>query len=122
MVTPIDAENMLTQTGCDGIMIARAARGNPWIFKQVKEYLNNGTVSPKIEFQEVADMIIRHCRMVIDYKGEYTGIREMRKHISWYISGFPGAAKFRSRINQIETADDLELILEEYKLLYGKLS
>lgn len=122
VVTPIDAENMLTQTGCDGIMIARAARGNPWIFKQVKEYLNNGTVSPKIEFQEVADMIIRHCRMVIDYKGEYTGIREMRKHISWYISGFPGAAKFRSRINQIETADDLELILGEYKLLYGKLS
>ncbi|TAH74910.1 MAG: tRNA dihydrouridine synthase DusB [Anaerolineaceae bacterium] len=115
VVTPNDARNMLTQTGCDGIMIARGARGNPWIFEQVKAYLDHGIIKAKPEFSEVSDMILRHCRLAIEYKGDYVGMREMRKHVAWYISGFPGSAKFRGRINEIENIDDLEFILEEYK-------
>ncbi|HPU62563.1 MAG TPA: tRNA dihydrouridine synthase DusB, partial [Mobilitalea sp.] len=84
IITPQDAKNMLDQTGCDGLMIARAARGNPWIFAQVKAYLNEGLLIPKSKFDEVMDMILRHARLIVDYKGEYTGMREMRKHVAWY--------------------------------------
>jgi len=105
---------MLNQTGCDGLMIARAARGNPWIFAQVKAYLNEGILISKPEFAEVMDMILRHARLIVDYKGEYTGMREMRKHVAWYTSGYPGSAKLRSRINEIETLTDLEILLNEY--------
>jgi len=114
IVTPQDAKNMLNQTGCDGLMIARAARGNPWIFAQVKAYLNEGILISKPEFAEVMDMILRHARLIVDYKGEYTGMREMRKHVAWYTSGYPGSAKLRSRINEIETLTDLEILLNEY--------
>lgn len=114
VVTPIDAKNMLAQTGCDGIMIARGARGNPWIFEQIKEYLDHGLIKPKPEFAEVIEMILRHAGLAIEYKGEYTGIREMRKHVAWYTSGFPGSAKFRNKINEIENIKDLEAILDEY--------
>ena len=114
IITPQDAKNMLDQTGCDGLMIARAARGNPWIFAQVKAYLNEGILISKPEFAEVMDMILRHARLIVDYKGEYTGMREMRKHVAWYTSGYPGSAKLRSRINEIETLTDLEILLNEY--------
>ncbi len=115
VVTPYDAQNMLTQTGCDGIMIARGARGNPWIFEQIKAYLENGDLKPKPEFIEVMDMMLRHCRLAIEYKSEYTGMREMRKHVAWYTSGFPGSAKLRGRISEIESIEDLESILKEYQ-------
>lgn len=116
VVTPYDAQAMLNQTGCDGIMIARGARGNPWIFEQIKAYLEHGIIKPKPKFEEVMDMTLRHCRLAIEYKSEYTGIREMRKHVAWYTSGFPGSAKLRNRITEIESIEDLECILEEYKL------
>lgn len=119
ILTPFDAENMLTQTGCDGIMIARGARGNPWIFEQIKSYLNEGIVKPKPEFKEVMDMMLDHCRLAIEYKSEYTGIREMRKHVAWYTSGFPGSAKLRDKINEIESIEDLETILEDYQMNYN---
>jgi len=114
IITPQDAKNMLDQTGCDGLMIARAARGNPWIFAQVKAYLNEGLLIPKPKFDEVMDMILRHARLIVDYKGEYTGMREMRKHVAWYTSGYPGSARLRNRINEIETLTDLEILLNEY--------
>ena len=114
--SPEDAVNMLKETGCDGIMIARGARGNPWIFQQIKEYLVSGVEKPKPGFQEVMDMIIRHAKLAIEYKGEYTGIREMRKHVAWYTVGFPGSAKLRNRVNEMESISDLEFILEEYSL------
>lgn len=114
IVTPIDAENMLTQTGCDGLMIARGTRGNPWIFEQIKAYLDKGIIIPKPGFEEVMRMILRHAQMIIDYKGEYTGIREMRKHVSWYTAGFPGSAKLRTKINEIESLEDLKILLNEY--------
>ena len=122
IVTPMDASEMLRQTGCDGIMIARAARGNPWIFEQVKAYLEHGIIKPMPEFGEVIEMILRHCRLAIEYKNEFIGMREMRKHVAWYTSGFPGSAKFRNSINEIENVEDLESILEEYKLAHDKIS
>jgi nifR3 family TIM-barrel protein len=118
VVTPYDAKAMLDQTGCDQIMIARGARGNPWIFEQVKAYLEYQALIPKPEFKEVMDMILRHTRLAIDYKGEFTAIREMRKHVAWYTSGFPGSAKLRGRISEIESMEELEAILEEYRLSF----
>ena len=112
--SPQDAERMIKETGCDAVMIGRGARGNPWIFAQVKAYLNEGILISKPEFAEVMDMILRHARLIVDYKGEYTGMREMRKHVAWYTSGYPGSAKLRSRINEIETLTDLEILLNEY--------
>jgi nifR3 family TIM-barrel protein len=121
VVTPIDASNMLAQTGCDGVMIARGARGNPWIFEQTKAYLDYGIIKPKPEFKEVMDMLLCHARLTIEYKGEFIGTREMRKHVAWYISGFPGSARFRNRINKIESIEGLEAILEEYKSAQDEL-
>lgn len=112
--TPVDAKNMLEQTGCDGLMIARGARGNPWIFEQIKAYLDEGILMHKPQFGEVMEMILRHTNLILEYKGEYTGMREMRKHVAWYTSGYPGSAKLRNRINEIETLGDLEILLKEY--------
>lgn len=102
------AKELKEYTGCDGIMIARAARGNPWIFKQVSEYLNNGIIIDKPSIEEVKEMILRHARMLIEYKGEFTGIHEMRKHVAWYTGGLPHSAKLRSMVNQIEDYAALE--------------
>ncbi len=117
VVTPQDARNMISVTGCDGIMIARGARGNPWIFEQIKAYLDKGIMIPRPEFSEVMDMILKHAKLAIEYKGEYIGMREMRKHVAWYTSGLPGSAKFRNRINEIENRGDLQALLDEYRRL-----
>lgn len=101
-------------TGCDGIMIARAARGNPWIFKQVSEYLNNGRIIDKPSGDEVRQMILRHARMLIEYKGEFTGIREMRKHVAWYTGGLPHSAELRRCVNRIEDYDELEKLISQF--------
>ena len=107
------AEKMLITTGCDGIMIGRAARGNPWIFRQIADYLKDGTVSPKPDREEVKAAILRHARLQLECKGEYTGIREMRKHVSWYTIGMPHSAKLRQRVNMAESFGELErLVLE----------
>ena len=82
-----DAVNMMKQTGCDGIMIGRAARGNPWIFRQVSEYMNNGTIIAPPSVEEICQMIKRHAKGLCEIKGEFTGIREMRKHFAWYTAG-----------------------------------
>ncbi|WP_347993925.1 tRNA dihydrouridine synthase DusB [uncultured Eubacterium sp.] len=102
-----DAKAMKEYTGCDGLMVARGARGNPWIFREIKEYLENGNVIDKPTINDIREMIIRHAKMLVDYKGEYTGIREMRKHIAWYTAGLPHSAELRRMCNQIETMDDL---------------
>lgn len=103
-----DAKKMKEYTGCDGVMIGRAARGNPWIFKQVSEYLNNGVIVEKPSMDEVKAMIVRHARMLCDYKGEYTGVREMRKHVAWYTQGMPHSAELRRKCNEIVTLEQLE--------------
>lgn len=101
-------------TGCDGIMIARAARGNPWIFKQVSEYLNKGKIIEKPSSEEVKKMILRHAAMLIEYKGEFTGIREMRKHVAWYTGGLPHSAELRRRVNEIEDYESLEKLVLQF--------
>lgn len=113
IVTPQDAKRMLEETGCDGIMIGRAARGNPWIFKQVSHYLKTGILLPKPSLAEVKEMMLRHARMQLEYKGDFTGIREMRKHVAWYTSGYPHSAELRKRVNDVESYEELEALLME---------
>jgi tRNA-dihydrouridine synthase B len=113
--SPEDAKRMITMTGCDGIMMARGTRGNPWIFEQIKAYLEEGVLLPKPSFDEVKEMILRHATLSVEYKGEFIGIREMRKHVAWYTTGYPGSAKLRNRVNEIENMEDLRHLLEEYQ-------
>ena len=102
-----DAKAMKEYTGCDGLMVARGARGNPWIFREIKEYLENGNVIDKPKINDIREMIRRHAKMLVEYTGEYTGIREMRKHIAWYTAGLPHSAELRRMCNQIETMENL---------------
>lgn len=102
-----DAIRMKEETGCDGFMIGRGAQGNPWIFRQISEYLATGTEPEKPSVEEVVSTLLRHARMLIAVKGEYTGIREIRKHAAWYTSGYKNSARLRGRINEIETYPQL---------------
>ncbi|HIT66732.1 MAG TPA: tRNA dihydrouridine synthase DusB [Candidatus Merdisoma merdipullorum] len=110
--SPQKAKAMLEETGCDGVMIGRAARGNPWIFRQIKEYLENGRLTDPPSLAEIHEMMLRHARMQVEYKGDYTGIREMRKHISWYTAGLPHSARLRARINSVESLKEMEELLQ----------
>ena len=112
--TPEDCVRMLAETGCDGCMIARGARGNPWIFSRMKAYFERGVIQQKPARQEIAAMILRHARMEIDFKGEYIGIREMRRHIGWYVAGEPHSARVRERANLVESMGELEVLLAEW--------
>lgn len=110
--TPQDAKAMKEYTGCDGLMIGRAARGNPWIFKQVSEYLKTGELIDKPTPQEIKAMILKHAQMLIEYKGEFTGVHEMRKHIAWYTGGLPHSAELRRKCNEMETWEELQELLD----------
>ena len=104
------AKHMLEYTGCDGVVIGRGAEGNPWIFEELNaKYAGLDYNKPSLE--EVKEMIMRHARMLIDYKGEYIGIREMRKHAAWYTAGFKGASKLRGRLNEASCIESLEEII-----------
>ena len=109
----ISAEKMLRETGCDGVMIGRAARGNPWIFRQIAAYLTDGTAIPKPGREEIKAMILRHAKLQLECKGEYTGIREMRKHVSWYTAGMPNSARMRQSVNMMENFEELERMVME---------
>lgn len=113
ILTAMDVIRMGEQTGCDGFMIARGAEGNPWIFKQILHYFENGEELAKPEFSEVRNMILRHARMQIDFKGEYTAIREMRKHAAWYTAGYKNSSKLRARVCEVETYEELEALFDE---------
>ena len=110
-----DAADMIEQTGCDGVMIGRASRGNPWIFRQVSEYLENGKTIEPPTITEVKKMMLRHAKLQLQYRGEYTGIREMRKHVAWYTAGFPHSAKLRKRVNEVESMEALEELLQSWE-------
>lgn len=110
--SPQKAAALVEQTGCDGIMIGRAARGNPWIFHRINTYLEKGELVKEPDRREIAEMMLRHARLQVELKGEYTGIREMRKHIAWYTAGLPHSAKLRGMVNEISTLDDLERMIE----------
>lgn len=109
---PISAHKMMEETGCDGVMIGRASRGNPWIFRQLVEYDKTGNIPERPDVAELKAMILRHARLQLQYKGEYTGIREMRKHVAWYTAGYPHSAAIRRSVNEIETIGQLEEVLE----------
>lgn len=110
--SPQDAKAMKEYTGCDGLMVGRAARGNPWIFKEINEYLKTGIVPEKPSAEEVKNMILKHASMLIEYKGEYTAVREMRKHIAWYTQGLPHSAELRRRCNEIVSWEFLKEVIE----------
>ena len=112
--SPESARRLLEETGCDGIMIGRAARGNPWIFGRISSYLENGAMPPEPSIPEVRDMILRHAQLQIEYKGEYTGMREMRKHVAWYTAGMPHSAAVRLQVNEVETYEQLERLVETF--------
>ena len=109
---PEDAEAMLKQTGCDGVMIGRGAKGNPWLFSRINHYLDTGELLPGPDRNELRAMILRHSRMLVQYKGENRAIREMRGHVAWYTRGLPHSAALRNEINQVETLKELEGFLE----------
>ena len=142
---PADAVRMLEYTGCDAVMVARGAQGNPWIFKAIKEYISNGGSGSSVfdsagdftekivaegsdgvfsnyremgkpEFTEVYDMIMRHLNMLVTAKGEeLAAVREMRKHISWYTEGFPYSAKLRAEVNTKDRLEDVVELLDRYR-------
>ena len=102
---------MREQTGCDGVMIGRGAQGNPWIFRELVEYERTGALPPRPSKQEIKDTMLRHARLQIEFKGNYLGIREMRKHVAWYTKGMAGSAKLRDEINKAESYEELEELL-----------
>ncbi len=98
-------------TGCDSFMIGRAAKGNPWIFKEIKHFLETGEEIERPSVIEIRDMMLRHAKLMIEYKGEYTGIHEMRKHVAWYTQGLKDSSKLRAKINQVETYEEMEELI-----------
>lgn len=113
VTSPQKAVELLRQTGCDGVMIGRGAQGNPWIFRQITEYLESGHIPEKPSPAEVKRVIQEHARLQLEIKGEYTGVREMRKHMAWYTAGYPHSARFRRMINSMETMEELLEGLEQ---------
>lgn len=111
--TPEDAKAMMDQTGCDGLMVARGAKGNPWIFSRINHYLDTGELLPPPGLEEIKRMIIRHGELQMKIKGEVIGMREMRKHMAWYTSGLPHSAAVRNEINQVETLEGLKKLMDE---------
>ena len=105
------AKRMYEYTGCDGIMIARAARGNPWIFRELRAYLN-GETPEKPTAKEIVDMILRHCRLQMEYDDEIMAVRKMRKHVAWYTHGMKGSSALRDKVNHVEKYDELESLLK----------
>lgn len=106
-----DALRMQEVTGCDGVMIGRGAQGNPWIFSELLEYEKTGVMPPRPDASVIRDTMLRHARLQIEYKGDYIGIREMRKHVAWYTKGMRGAARLRDEINRVESYEELESLL-----------
>ncbi|XBX09609.1 tRNA dihydrouridine synthase DusB [Enterocloster clostridioformis] len=110
--TPEDAGRMLKETGCDGIMVARGAKGNPWLFGRINHYLDTGEVLPGPSMVEMKAMILRHGRMLVRFKGEGVAMREMRGHMAWYTKGMPHSATLRNEINQVETLEGFVELLD----------
>ena len=105
--SPQSAKALLEQTGCDGVMIGRAAQGNPWIFRDVTAYLDTGELPEPPDRQTKKQTVLEHAQLQLEYKGEYTAVREMRKHLAWYTTGMPHSARFRQMINSMETMKEL---------------
>lgn len=107
------ALQMRRETGCDGVMIGRGAQGNPWIFHELQEYERIGVVPPRPTPEKIKETMLRHAKLQIEFKGDFIGIREMRKHVAWYTKGMKGSAKLRDAINQVESYEELEVLLDK---------
>lgn len=108
-----DVIAMEQQTGCEAVMIGRGARGNPWIFSRINEYRRTGVLPPKPDVAEIKRMIKKHAQLQLRYKGEYLGIREMRKHVAWYTTGLKDSAALRNEVNLTESMDELFELLDK---------
>ncbi len=113
ILTPADAKSMLEETGADAVMIGRGALGNPWIFRETIQYLRDGQLLPPPSQQEMAETIRRHIQMVVAWKGEWIGLREMRKHLAWYTKGMKNAASLRKRVFQVRTEQEAYALIDE---------
>ena len=110
-----DVIRMEKETGCAAVMVGRASRGNPWIFSSIKQYRENGTIPPKPDIEEIKAMIRRHAQLQFKYKGDFIGIREMRKHVAWYTAGIPNSAALRNEVNYAESMEELYALLDRIK-------
>lgn len=115
VMTARDGARMFEETGCDGIMVARGARGNPWLFRELKHYQQTGEFLPGPELDELRQEILKHAEILCATKGEYTAMREMRKHVAWYTAGLPGSAALRGQVNEIERMEQLEELLGKFR-------
>lgn len=111
--SPEKAAAMIRETGCDGVMVGRSARGNPWLFGQTAHFLRTGEMLARPTRSEVHQMILKHARLQLEIKGEYIGMREMRKHVAWYTAGYPHSARLRGMVNEISTYEMLEKLLAD---------
>ena len=109
--SPLKAEALVKQTGCDAVMVGRAVRGNPWLFRELNHYFRTGELLERPSVEEIREMILRHARKQIELKGEFVGIREMRKHVAWYTAGMRHSAGLRRESNTIESYEALEALL-----------
>lgn len=114
LTTPQDVIRMKEETGCDAFMIGRGAKGNPFIFSQMKEYFRTGKVPDKPSLEEIVKVMLRHARMIVECKGEYTGVHEMRKHVAWYTGGYPNSSRLRDEVNHVESYEELEKLLQSW--------
>lgn len=113
-----DVIRIKQETGCDSVMIGRAAKGNPWLFADIKEFLKTGRHIKRPDINEICEMMLRHARLMIECKGEFTGIHEMRKHVAWYTQGLPNSAKLRSKINTVDTYEELKNNVEALRNMF----
>lgn len=111
LTSPQDVLRMREETGCDAFMIGRGAKGNPFIFSQMKTYFEKGYIPEKPSLSDMVQVMLRHARMMVEYKGEFTGIHEMRKHVAWYTTGYPRSSKLRDQVNHVESFQELEDLL-----------
>jgi len=114
IVKPQDAKDMLDKTGCDAVMIGRGAQGNPWIFSRTNHYLETGEILPMPTVEERIATALYHAEMILTYKGDYIGIRQMRSHLAWYIKGLPNSSEMRVKINKIDNLEELKSVLWQY--------
>ena len=119
--SPKKAEAMLKETGCDAVMIGRAVRGNPWIFREMNYYFETGELLPRPSVEELKEMILRHARHQIEKKGEYTGIREMRKHVACYTAGMRHSAGIRRESNLISGYEEMKALLDRLSQQENKM-
>ena len=118
--TPELCREMYEYTGCDLVMVGRGSYGRPWLFRQIREYLETGSYSPEPTAGEKLDIMRRHIRLIVEDKGERVGMKEARRPASWYLKAMKGAAKFRDMCSELTTLDQLERLIEKIKEQQGE--